>query len=81
MEFQCPAKTQSALAAARKLYEDNRKQVEAGYLAPIAVVQAQAEVANRQQDLTVAETNVLQQETVLKNAISKNGTASPSLTR
>jgi outer membrane protein TolC len=70
---------QSALGAARKLYEDNRKQVEAGYLAPIAVVQAQAEVANRQQDLTVAETNVLQQETVLKNAISKNGTASPSL--
>jgi outer membrane protein len=70
---------QSALAAARKLYEDNRKQVEAGYLAPIAVVQAQAEVANRQQDLTIAETNVQQQETVLKNALSKNGTASPSL--
>lgn len=70
---------QSALAAARKLYEDNRKQVEAGYLAPIAVVQAEAEVANRQQDLTIAETNVAQQETVLKNALSKNGTASPSL--
>jgi outer membrane protein TolC len=70
---------QSALDAARKLYEDNRKQVDVGYLAPISVVQAQAEVANRQQDLTVAETNVLQQETLLKNALSKNGTASPSL--
>ncbi|HXA52749.1 MAG TPA: TolC family protein [Candidatus Acidoferrum sp.] len=70
---------QSAFAAAHKLYEDNRKQVDAGYLAPIAVVQAEAEVANRQQDLTIAETNVSQQETVLKNALSKNGTASPSL--
>ncbi len=70
---------ESALAAAQKLYDDNRKQVEVGYLAPIAVVQAEAEVANRQQDLTVAETNVLEQETILKNALSKNGTASPTL--
>jgi outer membrane protein len=70
---------QSALTAARKLYDDNRKQVDAGYLAPIAVVQADAEVANRQQDVTVAETNVLEQETILKNALSKNGAASPSL--
>jgi outer membrane protein TolC len=69
----------SALAAAQKLYDDNRKQVEAGYLAPIAVVQADAEVANRQQDVTVAETNVLQQETILKSALSKNGAASPTL--
>jgi outer membrane protein len=69
----------SAIASAQKLYDDNRKQVDVGYLAPIAMVQAEAEVANRQQDLTVAETNVLQQETILKNALSKNGTASPSL--
>jgi outer membrane protein TolC len=69
----------SALAAAQKLYDDNRKQVAVGFLAPIAVVQAEAEVANRQQDVTVAETNVLEQETILKNALSKNGTASPSL--
>src|ERR1035438_7216921 len=53
---------QSALTAARKLYDDNRKQVDAGYLAPIAIVQADAEVANRQQDVTVAETNVLRSE-------------------
>ncbi|HET9321965.1 MAG TPA: TolC family protein, partial [Bryobacteraceae bacterium] len=32
-----------------------------------------------QQDLTVSETQVLQQETILKNALSKNGVASPSI--
>jgi len=69
----------ASLETAQKLYEDNRKQVEVGYLAPIAIVQAEAEVANRQQDLTVAQTNVLQQETILKSALSINGTATPSL--
>ena len=70
---------QQALAASQKLYEDNKKQVEIGTLAQIAIVQAEAEVATRQQDLTVAQTNVLQQETIIKNVLSKNGVASPSL--
>lgn len=68
-----------ALETAQKLYEDNKKQVEIGTLAQIAIVQAEAEVANRQQDLTVAQTNVLQQETIIKNALSRNGVASPSI--
>ncbi|HUA21509.1 MAG TPA: TolC family protein [Bryobacteraceae bacterium] len=70
---------QEALAASQKLYEDNKKQVEIGTLARISIVQAEAEVASREQDLTVAETNVLQQETILKNVLSKNGVASPSI--
>jgi outer membrane protein TolC len=70
---------QQALAASEKLYNDNKKQVEVGTLAPIAIVQAEAEVASRQQDLTVSETQVLQQETILKNALSRNGVASPSV--
>lgn len=68
-----------ALALAEKLYNDNRKQVEIGTLAPIEIVRAEAEVAARQQDLTTSETNVLQQETILKNAISRNGVASPTV--
>ncbi len=68
-----------ALSLAEKLYNDNKKQVEIGTLAPIAIVQAEAEVASRQQDLVVSETNVLQQETILKNALSRTGVASPSL--
>lgn len=70
---------QSALVTSRRLYEDNKKQVEIGTLAPIEVTRAEAEVASNQQDLVISQTNLLQQETILKNALSKNGVASPSL--
>ncbi len=68
-----------ALDLSMKLYEDNKKQVEIGTLAPIEIVRAEAEVAARQQDLTVSVTNVLQQETILKNVLSRTGVASPSV--
>lgn len=68
-----------ALAASQKLYGDNQKQVEVGTLAPIEVVRAEAEVASRQQDLTISETRLLQQETIIKNALSRNGVASPTI--
>ena len=67
-----------ALALAQKLYNDNKKQVEIGTLAPIEIVRAEAEVAAREQDLTTSETNVLQQETIIKNALSRTGVASPA---
>lgn len=62
-----------ALELNQKLYNDNRKQVEIGTLAPIEIIRAEAEVARSQQDLLVAETQVLQQETILKNALSRTG--------
>ena len=68
-----------ALALAEKLYNDNKKQVEIGTLAPIEIVRAEAEVARSQQELTQSETQVLQQETVLKNYISRTGLMSPSI--
>jgi outer membrane protein TolC len=68
-----------ALTLAEKLYNDNKKQVEIGTLAPIAIVQAEAEVAARQQDLVVSETQVLQQETIIKNVLSRTGVANPAL--
>jgi outer membrane protein TolC len=68
-----------ALTLAEKLYNDNRKQVEIGTLAPIEIVRAEAEVARAQQELTQAETQVLQQETILKNYISRTGVYSPNL--
>jgi len=70
---------QQAVDLARKLYEDNQKQVEIGTLAPIEVVSAKAAMAARQQDLTISETALLQQETIIKNALSRTGTLSPSL--
>lgn len=68
-----------AVALAQKLLEDNRKQVEIGTLAPIEIVRAEAQVASSQQSLTIAETQLLQQETVLKNVLSRTGVASPLL--
>lgn len=67
------------LATAQQLFEDNKKQVAIGTLAPIEVTRAEAQVYASQQDLLISQTNLLQQETVLKNALSKNGVASPTL--
>ena len=68
-----------ALAVSQHLLEDNRKQVEVGTLAQIEVVRAEAEIASREQTLVVAQTRVLQQETILKTALSRNGVASPAI--
>jgi len=68
-----------AVAAATRLWEDNKRQVEVGTLAPIEVTRAEAQIAASQQQLTLAQTQVLQQETILKTALSKTGVASPSI--
>jgi outer membrane protein len=68
-----------ALALNQKLYDDNKKQVEIGTLAPIEIIRAEAEVARSQQELTISETTLLQQETILKNALSRTGVATATL--
>ena len=70
---------QKALEVAQKFYEDNKKQVEIGTLAPIEIVRAEARVAQAQQELTNSETSLLQQETIVKNALSRSGIASPTV--
>ena len=68
-------------AVAQKLYDDNKKQVEIGTLAPIEVVRAEAQLATAQQALVAAQSSVLQLESVLKSALSRNGLSSdPILT-
>lgn len=67
---------EQALATAQKLYEDNKKQVAIGTLSAIEVTRAAAEVSAAKENLLIAQTNVAQQETVLKNALSRNGIAS-----
>ena len=67
---------QQAVAVAQKLYDDNKKQVEIGTLAPIEVVRAEAQLATAQQALVAAQSAVLQLEAVLKSALSRNGLAS-----
>jgi outer membrane protein len=62
----------AALATSQQLYEDNKRQVQIGTLAPIEVVRAESEVASDRQAVIVAETTRLQQQTQLLNAITKN---------
>jgi len=68
-----------AMNASKRLLEDNRRQVEVGTLASIEIVRAEAEIASREQALNVAETRLLQQETILKTALSKTGVSSPEI--
>jgi len=70
---------EQALATAQKLHEDNKNQVALGALPGIEVTRAAAEVSSTKEDLLIAQTNVAQQETILKNALSRNGVASASL--
>jgi outer membrane protein len=69
---------EAAVAVSNKLYEDNKKQLEIGTMAPLDVLTAESELATDTQNLIVAQTNKLQQETVLLNAITRDPLA-PSL--
>src|SRR5258708_1853949 len=70
---------EQALQTAQKLLEGNQHQAELGTLPKIEVTRAAAEVSSTKESLLIAQTNVAQQETVLKNALSRNGVASPWL--
>jgi outer membrane protein TolC len=63
---------EQALGTAQKLYDDNKKQVQIGTLSAIEVTRAAAEVSSSKEDLLIAQTNVAQQETILKNTLSRN---------
>ena len=63
---------QQAVTVSTKLYNDNRKQLEIGTLAPLDVTRAEAQLATDRQNLILAQTTQLQDEQTLKNAISKD---------
>ena len=63
---------EAAVGVSQKLYEDNKKQLEIGTMAPLDVLTAESQLATDQQNLIVAQTTKLQQETVLLNDIAKN---------
>jgi outer membrane protein TolC len=63
---------QRAIQLANQLLADNQKQVQIGTLAPIEVVNAQAQVASSNQNLIIAQTNLQLQELLMKNALTKN---------
>src|SRR6202165_4167855 len=61
-----------AVTVAEQLYNENKKQLEIGTMAPLDVTRAESELATNRQNLIVAQTLQLQNQQVLKNAISKN---------
>ncbi len=63
---------QQAVTVAQKLYNDNQKQLQIGTMAPLDVTRAESELATDRQNLIVSQTVKLQDEQVLKNAISKD---------
>jgi outer membrane protein len=67
---------QRALQLADKLVEDNRARVEVGTLAPLDIVQAEAEAATRRQALALAEATMQTAELALKRYIV-SGTEDP----
>jgi len=67
---------QQAVTVAEKLYNDNKKQLEIGTMAPLDVTRAESELATDRTNLIVAQTTQLQDELILKNYISKDPMAS-----
>jgi outer membrane protein len=70
---------QEEVATAQQLLENNQSQVRIGTLAELEVTRAQSQLYAAKQDLLISQTNLLQQETILKNALSRAGVATSDL--
>ncbi len=60
-------------------YNDNKRKAELGAIAPIDIIQAEAEMKASQQDVQTAQAQVLNQETILKNYLTRSGMDNLSL--
>ncbi|HUB79471.1 MAG TPA: TolC family protein [Bryobacteraceae bacterium] len=70
---------QQTLDLDTKLYEDNKRRAELGAIAPIDIIQAEADMKAAQQDVITQESQVLQQEMILKNYITRSGMDTPAI--
>lgn len=61
--------TRKSLALAQKLLDENRIKVRVGTMAPLDVVQADSEVATREENVIVAENSLAEAEDALRRAI------------
>ena len=59
--------SQQTLELDTQLYEDNKKRADLGAIAPIDIIQAEADMKAAQQDVVQRESQVLQQEMILKS--------------
>ncbi len=63
---------QRALDLAEKTLSDTQKQVQAGTLAPLTLVQSQSAVATAKQNLVTAQVGLQLQQLLMKNAVTRN---------
>jgi outer membrane protein TolC len=63
---------QATVGVDQQLYENNKKQLEIGTMAPLDVITAQSQLASDQQALVQAQNTQLQDETTLLVAITKD---------
>jgi outer membrane protein TolC len=57
----------------KRLYEDNKKRADLGAIAPIDIIQAEAEMKSAEQAVVAQESQVEQQEMILKNVLTRGG--------
>jgi len=62
-----------------QLYTDNKRRADLGALAEIDIIQAEAEMKKSQQDVVAEETQVLQQEMILKSVLTRGGFNNPAV--
>ena len=68
---------QRTLQTAQKFFDDTKAQIGLGVVARVEELRAQAELTTRQQEVSIAQAAVRQQENLLKNQISRNGFSDP----
>src|SRR5271165_3405625 len=64
--------TEQSYAFAQQSLDNAKKQLQLEAVPAMDVMRAEAEVSRRDQDLTIAKTNLQLQESLLKNALTKN---------
>ena len=63
----------------RQLYDDNKRRAELGATAEIDIIATEAEMESASQDVTTAEIQVLEQETILKSVLTRKGADNPAV--
>jgi len=71
--------SQQTLQLNTQLYQDNQKRADLGAVAPIDIIQAEADMKAAQQDVVQRESQVLQQEMILKSYITRGGLDNPAV--
>ncbi len=70
---------QQTLDLDNTLYKDNQRRAELGSIAPIDTIQAESEMKAAQQDVVTQQTQVLQQELILKSVLTRSGFDNPAV--